>query len=312
MMIPRPKTVKNSRQIPLKFVLIVPFVLQIVSAVGLVGYLSYRSGQKAVENIAKPLISEIGDRIEQNLVNYLAEPTKVAKNNANVIRLGILNWQDLKSVERYLWQQINTFKGIGGFIIANEQKDVLTLGVTDDGSYGVRIKNKSTDHHFDNYLTNSQGKHIKFIRRSTTYEPLNDAPNTPWYKRAKQENRLIWDIIVSQFKTDDLILIAANGIPFYDQNNIFRGVLGNSVSLARLSNFLKSLKIGKTGQALIIERNGLIIATSTGETPFIPGLLAQDTEKNSAQNLDPAKRRLNILQVKIKISISQAVSVLTN
>ncbi len=295
MMIPRPKTVKNSRQIPLKFVLIVPFVLQIVSAVGLVGYLSYRSGQKAVENIAKPLISEIGDRIEQNLVNYLAEPTKVAKNNANVIRLGILNWQDLKSVERYFWQQINTFKGIGGFIIANEQKDVLTLGVTDDGSYGVRIKNKSTDHHFDNYLTNSQGKHIKFIRRSTTYEPLNDAPNTPWYKRAKQENRLIWDIIVSQFKTDDLILIAANGIPFYDQNNIFRGVLGNSVSLARLSNFLKSLKIGKTGQALIIERNGLIIATSTGETPFIPGLLAQDTEKNSAQNLDPAKRRLNIL-----------------
>ena len=40
------------RQIPLRAVLIVPFVLQIVGAVGLVGFLSYRSGQEAVENMA--------------------------------------------------------------------------------------------------------------------------------------------------------------------------------------------------------------------------------------------------------------------
>ncbi|MFB2936803.1 cache domain-containing protein, partial [Aerosakkonemataceae cyanobacterium BLCC-F154] len=286
---------KKDRQIPLRLLLITPFVLQIIGAVGLVGYLSYRSGQQAVENMAKPLMSEIGDRIEQNLANYLAQPTKVAKNNANAIKLGVLNWQDLAIVERYFWQQMNTFKSIGGFIIANEQKDVLTLGVTDDGIYGVRIKDKSTNNYFDNYLTNSQGKRIKFLRRSTTYEPLNNAPNTPWYRRAKQENRLIWDILVSQFKTDDLILIAANGVPFYDRNNNFRGVLGNSVSLGRLSNFLKSIKIGKTGQALIIERNGLFIATSTGETPFIPGLLAEDNQKNSVKNLDPAKRRLNIV-----------------
>ncbi|MGA9382514.1 MAG: ATP-binding protein [Phormidium sp.] len=295
MMSESPNKPQKSRQISLRLVLIAPFVLQIVGAVGLVGYLSYRSGQKAVENMAKPLMSEIGDRIEQNLADYLDHPTKVAKNNADTIKLGVINWQDLATVERYFWQQINTFNDIGGFIIANERKDVLTLGVTDDGSYGVRIKDKSTDNHFDNYLTDSQGKRIKFIRRSTTYEPLNNAPNTPWYRKAKQENRLIWDIIVSQFKTDDLILIAANGVPFYDRNNNFRGVLGNSVSLARLSNFLKSLKIGKTGQAFIIERNGLFIATSTGETPFIPGLLAEDNQKNSVKNLDPAKRRLNIV-----------------
>jgi signal transduction histidine kinase/CheY-like chemotaxis protein len=291
------KLSRKTVQIPLRLVLIIPFVLQIVGAVGLVGYLSYRSGQKAIENMAKPLMLEIGDRIEQNLINYLDQPKKVSQNSANLIKLNVLNWQDLGIVERYFWKQLQTFNGIGGLIIANEQRDILTLGMTDDGSYGVRIKNKSTNNHFDNYLTDSQGNRIKFLRRSKTYEPLSDAPNTPWYKRAKKENRLIWDLIVSQFKTDDLILIAANGTPFYDDKNTFQGVLGTSVSLARIGNFLKSLKIGtsKTGQALIIERNGLIIATSTGETPFVSGLLVPDNKKNSVKNLDPTLRRLNIL-----------------
>ncbi|HAN72974.1 MAG TPA: hybrid sensor histidine kinase/response regulator, partial [Planktothrix sp. UBA8402] len=74
----------------------------------------------------------------------------------------------------------------------------------------------------------------------------------------------------------------------------FQGVLGSSVSLAQLGNFLKSLKVGKAGQAFIIDRQGLIIGTSTGETPFIQDLLAPNTEQNLNNN-DPNQHRLNVL-----------------
>jgi hypothetical protein len=40
------------RNFRLQEVLIVPFVLQITIAVGLVGYLSFRNGQKAVNEVA--------------------------------------------------------------------------------------------------------------------------------------------------------------------------------------------------------------------------------------------------------------------
>ncbi|TAG55098.1 MAG: hypothetical protein EAZ28_23400 [Oscillatoriales cyanobacterium] len=40
---------------PLRAVLIVPFVLQIMGAVGIVGYLSFRNGQKAVNDLASQL-----------------------------------------------------------------------------------------------------------------------------------------------------------------------------------------------------------------------------------------------------------------
>ncbi|NES80361.1 MAG: hypothetical protein F6K10_02240 [Moorea sp. SIO2B7] len=43
---------KISRQIPLQTVLVVPFVIQIFATVGLVGYLSFRNGQKVVEDLA--------------------------------------------------------------------------------------------------------------------------------------------------------------------------------------------------------------------------------------------------------------------
>ena len=44
---------------PLGVVLIVPFVREIVGAVGLVGYLSFRNRQKAVNNLASQLMSEV-------------------------------------------------------------------------------------------------------------------------------------------------------------------------------------------------------------------------------------------------------------
>jgi signal transduction histidine kinase/DNA-binding NarL/FixJ family response regulator len=269
--------------------------VQILGAVGLVGYLSYRSGQQAVENMAKPLMAEVGDRIDQNLINYLQKPTQVIRNNANSIKLGILPWQDFKMMKRYFWQQIQVFNGITGLVIANEKKEILIVQIDDDNSPALRIRDKSTNYSFNNYQLDTQGKIVKLIRSSSFYDPHNDPPNDPWYGKTKKANRLMWRLTVSRIRSNQSSLIAATIIPFYDQNNTFQGVLGASVSLTQLGDFLKSLKIGKTGQAFIIDQEGLVIATSTGETPFMSGLLVPNIKENASKNDDPSKRRLNVL-----------------
>ncbi|MEL6815681.1 MAG: hypothetical protein AAFP03_12820, partial [Cyanobacteria bacterium J06598_3] len=58
---------QGTKQLPLRWVLVVPFVLQIVGAAGLVGYLSVRNGQQAVETLVSKLQSEASDRIDQHL-----------------------------------------------------------------------------------------------------------------------------------------------------------------------------------------------------------------------------------------------------
>ncbi|MEA5551574.1 PAS domain S-box protein [Anabaena cylindrica UHCC 0172] len=59
--------VKRFGKVPLQTLLIVPFVLQIVGVVALVGYLSYRSGKVAVENLADKLMDQTAQRISDRL-----------------------------------------------------------------------------------------------------------------------------------------------------------------------------------------------------------------------------------------------------
>jgi PAS domain S-box-containing protein len=63
-------TAKFFSKLPLRTVLIVPFVLQTVSVVGLVGYLSFKSGQESVEDVAHQLIEQVGERISDHLTDY--------------------------------------------------------------------------------------------------------------------------------------------------------------------------------------------------------------------------------------------------
>ncbi len=289
----------KARPISLRLLLIVPFVLQVVIAVGLVGYLSYQSGQKAVADLARYLIAEIGDRINQNLTNYLHKPTEINQHNADLINLGILNWQDLRIIKQYFWRQLKNFDSLASVAIANEKKEILIIQKNDDGTKAIRLRDKSTNYYFDNYIADDQGNPIKLVRRSKIYDPHKDPPNNPWYEQTKRENHPIWRLVVARFQVNQPTLFTLKCQPFYDQKNKFNGVLVAAVSLSRLGNFLQSLKIGKTGQALIIDRQGLLIATSTGETPFIQGALAPENytswEKNT-KNLDSSQRRLSILK----------------
>ena len=61
-------------KVPLQAILIVPFVIQTVETVGMVGYLSFRNGQKAVNDVAAELRNETSSRIAQNLTHLVATP----------------------------------------------------------------------------------------------------------------------------------------------------------------------------------------------------------------------------------------------
>ena len=90
-----PKSPKT-RHIPLRLLLIVPFVLQIVGAVGLVGYLSYRSGQKAVEEMADQLMDQAKNRVQDHLYMALQTPQQTIAINYRAVQQGRLNIKDFE------------------------------------------------------------------------------------------------------------------------------------------------------------------------------------------------------------------------
>ena len=282
--------------ISLKWVIVVPFLLQMMGAVGLIVYLSYKNGQKAVEHLVNHLMLETGDRIEYHLESHLREVMQVAENNAVAAQLGWLNQRNLPSIEKYFWQQTKIYPNLSAISMATEAKEILIVEKLSDGSQAVRIRDKSNNYQFQTYLVDEQYQRQQLLKRSTNYDPHLDPPDNPWYGATKKAGKPIWRLVVSAAQENHPLLLAIYFHPFFDSNQQFQGIAGASVSLAEMGEFLKSLNIGETGQVFVMTKDGHLIATSTGEKPFHRGLIAAPTNENLMMNLDPQKRQLEVFQ----------------
>ena len=78
----------NSAKIPLRWLLVIPFVVQTVGATALVGYLSYRSGEQAVEKLAYQLMKNVGQLVNQELDRYLQKAHNSNRRNIAAIESG--------------------------------------------------------------------------------------------------------------------------------------------------------------------------------------------------------------------------------
>ncbi|MEB3283202.1 MAG: PAS domain S-box protein [Lyngbya sp.] len=274
--------------VPLRTLLIVPFFLQILGTVGIVGYLSYRSGQQVVEELTNQLMTEIGDRITQNLDDYLHTSIDITQINAKTLNSGSLDWQNKSQLEDYFVEQINTFSQVGSVYIATEQKDFLIVAKPQPDSLVIREWNPRTGD-LENYVADLQGNRLYLRDTIPNYDPQNDPPTQPWYPIAKAAKNGTWQTVTSGVKKSNLILVLVRSLPFYDSQGNFQGVVGATVFLDKMSEFLSQLKIGKTGQAFIMDNRGYLIATSTDELPFRVTDFSPKLETS-----DPQKWRLSV------------------
>jgi signal transduction histidine kinase/CheY-like chemotaxis protein len=249
-------------KLPLRTVLIVPFVLQIVGAVGLVGYLSFKNGQKAVNNLATQLMSEVSLRVEQNLQVYLTTPHQINQSKLDTIKLGFLRMDYLSNWEKYLWRQVKLYPYINFTAVGNEKGDYRSGEQLSNGSRTMNVIEKSTGFNFYSYNMNERGD------RTTIATVVKGVDNRqhPSYKAAVKAGKPTWSSAYVSFLEPTLIVSAIQ--PVYSDQNQLEGVLIAALRLDYIGKFLNSLKIGKSGQAFIIDRQGNLLATSTAEKPF--------------------------------------------
>lgn len=243
-------------------IIIVPFVVQVVGAAGLVGYLSFRTGKNVIADLANQLIGEVSDRVYQNLDLYLAIPHQINNNKLDAIKLGFLDINNLDPWEKYLWRQVQHYPYINFTSIGNYLGDYRTGERLSDGTLMINLSGESTNFDFYSYYTDSEGN------RTTValMVPQFDIREHTSYTSAAEAGKPTWSDVYISFLEPTLILSALH--PVYNDNSELEGVLVAALRLDHIGQFLNQLKIGKTGQAFLIERNGTLLATSTPELPF--------------------------------------------
>ncbi|MDY6900414.1 MAG: hypothetical protein SWZ49_20415, partial [Cyanobacteriota bacterium] len=105
------------------------------------------------------------------------------------------------------------------------------------------------------------------LRACNIFPSLPFNPNErPWYKAAIQARTNTW----CEIYCDHITCYLAASMPSYNQTGTLESVLLTEFSLSKISNYLRDLhrKHCKFGQIFIIERSGMLVATSTGEKVF--------------------------------------------
>jgi signal transduction histidine kinase len=250
----------------LQLVLIVPFVLQIFGIVGLVGYLSFKNGEKAVNDLADQLMERTSGEVNQHLDAYLSIPHKVIQLNADAIHMGLLNVRERLKVGKYFWHQMQAYDLT--FISLNlatgegtgaGRYDGKTVTIDDNA-----IKTPSLPKNTKTYLTDNDGNPTQ-VMTTSTWDTLNELAYTEPVKAGKA----IWVRIYTYYDPAyPPYIVASAGRPIYDASKKLIGVVGAEIHLLKLSEFLQKLNVSRFGQVFIMERDGMLIANSAQEKPF--------------------------------------------
>ncbi|MDZ8065989.1 MAG: ATP-binding protein [Nostoc sp. DedQUE08] len=247
--------------VPLSGILVALFVLQILLAVGLTAYLSIGNGQKAINEVASELRHEVANRVEQNLQTYLATGRQVLGSNQNIINMGLLKIENLANWESYLIEQLKIFPDALAITASNEQ-EYLAVEKFNDRQFLLRKADKSTGYDLYTYIIDSQGQRTQLPEVIKNY----DARSRPDYQTAVTAKKFSFSQIFTP-RTEPTLLISAS-LPIYNSQGELLGVNSTLTHLSQIGNLLQNIKVGKSGQIFIIERSGLLVASSTNEEPF--------------------------------------------
>ncbi len=253
----------SSKNISLRLLLVLPFILQIFAAVGLTGWLSLRNGQKAVNDVASQLRSEVSDRIKQRVFTYLNDPHLVNAVIGEAMEEGQIDLKDLPALEQYFWRLVD--KRIVNYIqFGSEEGYVVAVERVQEKQLVARYRDAATAPIREVHNLNNQGNRVELVK-SKEYDPRT----RPWYTTTVAANAPFWSPFYARAAKDNPVVAFSPSQPIYDKSGQLLGVLQNLFEVGQIRDFLASIEIGRTGQTFIIERNGNMVASSKIEQPYI-------------------------------------------
>ncbi len=309
-----------SLRLPLRVILVVPFVLQILTAVGLVAFFSFKNGQQAVRSLASQLMDSATDRVDSELKSYLKLPKQLLDATAKAVLTNQLDLSNPRARELYFWRQSSAFESISyiGHILPDGT--ATGAGRWIDPKKVTLYEYYAKDNLAKEYSSDQHGRRSQELQRyfadpidiNSSQSSVNNKQKFSWegvYEssgkklmiNSKLSPELAQTIINSNY------YIALGGIhPLLDKNNKISGMLAVDLQLNHVSRFLQNLKISPSGHIFIIERNGQLIASSGRQLVFAK-LGDQKTLRYNVHNTPDSIIRNTARQVQQKFGNFQSI-----
>lgn len=274
------------KNIPILYAFLVPFIVLTAVFVGLISYISFSNSREAVNDVADRLRKEISTRIREHLDNFLQLPHNVTESVRETLSSGLINPDDPEKLMKYFKARVMAYPSISSIYFGNTRGGLVDSGREGpNGACYFILTDSFTRGPLKKYAVDDQGNRAEVLFRL----PEFDATLREWYTHAAEKGGAAWSPIYILSTGQDLAVAASR--PVLNENGTLIGVVSVDIFLTQLSDFLKHLSIGKTGLAFIIERSGLLAASSTDEALYAEN---PDTKKkirlNAADSRNPVIR----------------------
>ncbi len=254
------------KRVPLRLLLVLPFLLQIFCAVGLTGYLSLRNGQRAVNDLASQLRLQMSSQIIQHLDGYLSTPKMLTQTNVGLLKLGYFDRSKRAELIQIFVQQLQTYD-IGYILLGYTQEaDHLSVGYRkEDRILSIDELTPPSDRdqpHLLQWAVRIDGARGPLRSDDGVFIPNQEG----WYRDAAQQNKPVWTAVYN-WSVEPYWPSIAFSRPITNANGKLLGVLAIEQRLNQVSEFLGRLRVSPNARTFIMENNGLLVASSISDSP---------------------------------------------
>ncbi|MEO0407073.1 MAG: EAL domain-containing protein, partial [Cyanobacteria bacterium P01_A01_bin.135] len=263
--------------------------------------LAWRNGQVAIQRTVAQLVDETSEHIVFQVKAYAAMPDQLNKLNIRASELGMLDLADVDLATTYFMQQLMLYEAITFIGFGSETGEFVGVNRLPGERFQQQIATRATGMALKDYLLDDSGTPTVQLN----IEPDYDVRQRDWYQTARTVDGPVWGKIHPYVSSHGLAL-SINEPLLGEGGEQLLGVIGVGYDLSFISQFLSELEVGESGEALIIERNGDIVASSMNQTPY--QLSANGSKRLSVFESDTKLVRLAVERLLEQVSSLEAIA----
>ena len=229
--------------------------LLVITVLTIVSYNYYRNRDIVLES-GDDLLNQITKNVMEKTANFLLPASTVVEISARLAKTGVLSCGDHQQLELYTAGVLKSFPQMCMLFWGDEQGNYLRSWLLPDGNIETRVIQRQTATPSD--VIKYCDPECKVLRTETSSDFKYDPRDRPWYLGAKETKGSFWTGLYILFRNKKPAVTAA--YPLTDDRGTFLGVWGTDIELDEMSNFLKNLKIGKSGVAFIVNEKNEVVA----------------------------------------------------
>lgn len=267
---------KNLRnKLSLRFFILSIFIAFTIVLVIILRAITHERFEKSMLSLSFNVMEQVASRGFTLLMNRMRNMEIIDKASANLIKLNVVNRNNLEEIADYsthlMTQHLGIFSAIESIYYADINGNYIFSKKEDDNKILTEIINKTNTP--PSHILLNFDKNGTLISESTSNQFSYIPQTSEWFTLAKNIKEPTW-LNVYRYQENNYWGISVV-TPVYDQMNAFIGAVSVNIRLDYLRRLIETIKLSPNGFVFIVENTGRLIT--------FPDLVQYNT--NNLQNI---------------------------